>query len=208
MQDNMNHPHTPLPQPIQPPSQKTSSPTSNHFLPTTVLSIGSHTPGAQGSSTVPTLSPAEWYRLNQFYPFIQTMPFQRMIPMMNQDPPVIPSKRRGRPRKVRLNEKPSESSTSKSASTAEHDLISDGPTQTNDFIGQCWFTPHEDGRSDMDLVALWCSNFDNFAEWRNRPKHHAGEKLAIFIVDKGHPKRKGRECEKKVCHTLVHAVDD
>lgn len=193
--DTPTTPHTPLPQPSQPTSQTINTPTPNSFLPSSLYSVGSHTPASQATFTVPTISPADWYRLNQFTPLFHTMPFQPTPPPAQPDLTVQQPKRRGRPRKIRPSEPPAHTT---STATPNYELGSDEPAPLHDIAGKCWFVPHDDGRSDMDLVALWCSDFDNFTEWRTRPKHHAGEKLSAFIVRQGHPKREGRECEKKV----------
>lgn len=82
-------------------------------------------------------------------------------------------------------------------------MILQGPTQSTDLIGHCWSTPHEDGESDMDWVAMWCSNFKNSNKWRTRPKQQSGEKVSLFILDQGHPKREGRAREKNVSHNVL-----
>lgn len=30
---------------------------------------------------------------------------------------------------------------------------------------KCWFTPESDGKSDIDLIAKWCSDFENYNAW-------------------------------------------
>lgn len=76
-------------------------------------------------------------------------------------------------------------------------------TQDPDPKHNCWFTPREDGKSDMDIAADWCSVYANFHEWRTKPKNLVGEKLAIFLVSQDHPNREARECQKKVCHPVL-----
>lgn len=199
LMDAANTPHTPLPlpQPTQPSSQTTPIPSTNNFLPGNLYSLPPPTPGSQPAFTVPTFSPGDWYRLNQFTPLIQTMPYHPSAPPLQPDTTVLPAKRRGRPRKPRPSLPAANHSTSTSIDSPAIDPNKE-PAHSLDLAGKCWFVPHEDGISDMDLVAKWCSHFENFTEWRTRPKHHAGEKVSSSIVAHGHPKRESRECEKKV----------
>lgn len=158
--------------------------------------MGSQAPLLQGSFTIPTISPADCYWLNPFTPVIHTMPFQ---PLPQPPPPnpdasagQPPAKRRGRPCKVRHIDSSATTIPSTSPATPIVENVPEGTAQL------CWFMPQEDGKSDMDLVAGWCSNFNNFTEWQTRPKHLAGDKLSSFIVSHSHPKREPRDCEKKV----------
>lgn len=196
-------PHTPLPQQTQLTSQTTPSPTLNNYLQTPLYSVGSQTQASQASFTVPSISPAEWYRLNPFTPLIHTMPIQpsRQPPNTGPSPQPPPPKRRGRPRKVRPIDAAANESPSDSLVATDVGPESEGPAQL------CWFMPHDDGKSNMDLVAGWCGNFENFTGWRTRPKILAGEKVSAFIVAHGHPRREPRECEKKVrCPNCISRV--
>lgn len=197
--DHPNTPHTPMPQPTQLPSQTTPTPTLNNFLQAPLYSVGLQAPAAQGSFTVPMISPADWYRLNTLTPLIHTMPLQPSPQPPNPEPSALPPapKRRDRPRKVRPIKTAANTLPSTSPATPDVEILSEATTQL------CWFMPHEDGKSDMDLVAGWCSNFENFTEWRTRPKQPAGEKVSSFIVSQGHPKREPRECEKKVSFVWI-----
>lgn len=145
---------------------------------------------------VPTLSPEDWYRHNQFAHFFQTNTYQPTAPhpLPIPEPAVQPMKRRGRPPKVRPNPFHTPSEGSISTSTLPADDANPAPLsfQSADFIGQCWFIQCEEGRSDMDIVMMWCSDFDNFRSWQTKPKQQAGEKISLFLISHGHPKREGQ----------------
>lgn len=114
-------------------------------------------------------------------------------------------KRRGRPPKVRPIPVHTPSEGSKSASTSPADDTNPAAlsSQSADLVGQCWFIQREDERLHMDIVAMWCGDFENFSSWRTKPKQLAGEKVALFLISHGHPKREGRECEKNVGNMIM-----
>lgn len=175
-------PTNPHPQPnlLPPPSTPSASPT--HYLPTLYFSVGSSSPvvHAPPPFAVPTLSPADWYHLNQFAPFIQTNAYQPTspLPVPISRPTVRPMNRRGRPPKVRLIpvHTPSEGSILASTSPADNTNTAPLSSQSADLVGQCWFIQREDKRSDMDIVAMWCSDFDNFSNGEPNQNNWLGRK--------------------------------
>lgn len=132
-------------------------PTPSNLLLTTLFLVVSHILAQQGTFTVPALSPAEWYCLNLSTPLIHTMPIKPPGANPNPDTTALPTKRRSWPYKVRTRKLAAKVSTSTSAPTDDHDSVLEPPAQSTDLVGQCWFMPHNDGKSDMDLVVMWCS---------------------------------------------------
>ncbi|KAH9808578.1 hypothetical protein DFH28DRAFT_1135229 [Melampsora americana] len=63
-----------------------------------------------------------------------------------------------------------------------------------------WFAERSDGYSDMDMVALWCAELDNFDRWRNAvpSKIVVATMLSNYLEEKDRPGRSPRECEKKL----------
>ncbi|KAH9807452.1 hypothetical protein DFH28DRAFT_1006179 [Melampsora americana] len=127
------------------------------------------------------------------------------------------TKKRGRPRKEsaappsqKKGPKKSKSNSSSQpvlASQNEIDSIIKSPddTQETDKMDsdpndskKCWFTPDSDGKSDMDLVAKWCSVFENYNAWHTQKQVVVRERLAAFIEEMGHAPTSGQECEKKI----------
>lgn len=178
-----------------------------------------HTPRHQSQNSLPSstpnnihpssfISPADCFRLGQISLLIQSSPNQGNIPLFPPGPVI--KKRRGRPSKA--------ISTPVTNSTAEPDAdtsssvpadnanpgASSQSYQPVDSTTNCWFTPREDGKFDMDVAANWFSVFANFTEWRTIPKTLVGDKLAAYLVSKNHPKRERRECQKKVCILFVY----
>lgn len=68
-----------------------------------------------------------------------------------------------------------------------------------------WTMKYEhDGLTDIDLVAHWMTDIDNFNKWRKGPnmpnlmsKKQVGEEVANYLLLYGH-ERDGDGCEKKV----------
>lgn len=174
----------------------TPTPSPNQFgPPLSFIQVGSNAPVCHTPFPFPTLSPAEWYRINSFTPFIQAPVYPESAPMPTPESVVRPNKRRGRPPKVRPIPVLTPATASSLATTSNEVELSS--SHMVEVVGQCWFTKREDGRSDMDMVALWCSEFDNFTTWRTKPKQIGGEQVSSFLISHGHPKREGRECEKR-----------
>jgi hypothetical protein len=73
----------------------------------------------------------------------------------------------------------------------------DKPTQSS------WFVEGEDGYSDMDIVALWCAEEDNFDRWKGTIKIQMAGVLSEYMSQKNRPGRKPKECNKKVCTHLT-----
>ncbi|KAH9808611.1 hypothetical protein DFH28DRAFT_1193017 [Melampsora americana] len=71
---------------------------------------------------------------------------------------------------------------------------------SHDTGTQCWFMIHEDGLSDMDVIALWCLELNNYKAWRSgHPSNKAvSEKVATYLKKIGHPRREPREVKKKI----------
>lgn len=188
----------PPPLPSLPTPLSTPSPLQNHFVPPTGLfPLASTSPACQPQTpfAFPTLSPAEWYRLNTFTLFFPNTQYPDSAPMGSPETVVQPTKQRGQPPKVRPIpvHTPEGLSTLSSASQAKTLNNTEGLSQTADLVGQCWFVKQDDGRSNMAMVALWCSEFKNFTTWRTKPKQIGGEQVSTFLLSHGHPKREGRE---------------
>lgn len=170
------------------------------------VTIPSSTPNTINTSSL--LSPADCFRLGQITSMLQSSP----IPLSQPSFPPAPvmKKKRGRPPKPKPTvTKESASASQLSSLPPPNDLdqadITLSPstqattsTQPTESTKLCWFTPREDGKCNMDIAASWCSVFANFNDWRTNPKTLVGEKLALYLVSKNHPKREGRECQKKV----------
>ncbi|KAH9809479.1 hypothetical protein DFH28DRAFT_933777 [Melampsora americana] len=165
---------------------------------------------------VPTLSPEAWFRLHQINPVTSLVSLQANQPQPAPAPPqeveapMAPpesTKKRGRPRKDSAappsqkkglkKSKSISSSQPASASQIEIESIIKSPddTQETDKMDmdpnkskKCWFTPDSDGKSDMDLVAKWCSVFENYNAWRTQKqatgKGNDSDALFHFTVSK------------------------
>ncbi|KAH9815757.1 hypothetical protein DFH28DRAFT_927665 [Melampsora americana] len=201
--------------PSQPIPTSTPTPISNSDQNPSV-SIDTNAAESQPSSTstsfvVPTLSSADWARSQQIVTSDSSNPSSQPLVMATPDPPM---KKRGRPRKpppltsqkptkkkkINQSSQPPESDTP-IESTQEfqndtHTERDDDPDKSK--AKRCWFTPESDGKSDIDLVAEWCSHFENFNAWRTQQKNVVRERVAAYLVSKGHADRGGRECEKKI----------
>ncbi|KAH9819985.1 hypothetical protein DFH28DRAFT_924507 [Melampsora americana] len=67
-------------------------------------------------------------------------------------------------------------------------------------VQSSWFMEGEDGCSDMDIVALWCADDDNFNQWKSGiPSKIANAGvLSEYMAKKNRPGRPPRECNKKI----------
>lgn len=199
-----------LPQDSPPP---TPTPTSNSAQ-NPLDSTGTNTAESQrnpASTTfvIPTVSPADWAQTQR-----TSNPSANSIsqPAMTTTDP--PKKRRGRPPKppALVAQKPPKISKSIQPSQPDSDTpneatqnlkgntqnVDEEDTEITKAKKKCWFTPGSDGKSDIDLVAEWCSNFKNFNAWRTQQKNVVCERVAAYLVSKGHVDRGGRECKKKI----------
>ncbi|KAH9821820.1 hypothetical protein DFH28DRAFT_1120121 [Melampsora americana] len=63
-----------------------------------------------------------------------------------------------------------------------------------------WFEKREDGFSDVDIIALWCAEDDNFKRWKSHipTKIGVAAQVADHLKEKNHPKREPREVDKKI----------
>ncbi|KAH9824925.1 hypothetical protein DFH28DRAFT_10666 [Melampsora americana] len=65
-----------------------------------------------------------------------------------------------------------------------------------------WFLRRETQRSDIDIVAAWCSEKENYQSWRNRDikKNLIGELISKVLIKYGHPNRTPKDCEGAIEH--------
>ncbi|KAH9824896.1 hypothetical protein DFH28DRAFT_1117046 [Melampsora americana] len=209
------------PSPSLPPQHiPTSTPTPiSNSVQSPSVSININAAESQRGSTltpfvIPTLSSADWARTQQVVTSDPSnsisQPASNLVMATND----APQKKRGRPRKAptTASQKPSRKQKALDLSQPtdlntqiEPTLESQADTQTeldddNEKIKgkKCWFTPESDGKSDIDLVAEWCSDFDNFNAWRTQLKNIVSERVSEYLVSKGHANRGGQECAKKI----------
>ncbi|KAH9808111.1 hypothetical protein DFH28DRAFT_1197991 [Melampsora americana] len=200
-----------------PPNSPTPTPTpTSNSAQKPVDPIATNTIESQRNPTltsfvIPTVSPADWaHTQHTSHPSANSI---SQPAMATTDPP---KKRRGRPPKpqARVAQKPAKNPKSIQPSQPESDTQieatqnseAEGNTQNDDEEDtettktkkKCWFTPDSDGKSDIDLVAEWCSKFENFNAWRTQQKSVVCERVAAYLVSKGHVDRGGRECKKKI----------
>lgn len=194
--EDLTPPHpTPL---LRTPSQQQlnilgPNPTPDAHISSSFVSVTSQPP--QSPFNIPIISQADCFRLGQISSLIQTSPNPPTPPIF-APPPAM--KRRGRPPKPK---------TQKIKAVPSDSTEQAEPSLSTDPTLHCWFTARQDGKSDMDIAASWCSVYENFQDWQTKPKHLAGERLAIYLVTKDHPKREARECQKKVSLAILLSTE-
>ncbi|KAH9808798.1 hypothetical protein DFH28DRAFT_607704 [Melampsora americana] len=112
--------------------------------------------------------------------------------MATPDPP---QKKQGRPRKapiasqkapqkpnaLRPSQPPDSDTQIKAPQELQANLQAENDDETDKAKSKkCWFTPESDGKSDIDLVAEWCSDFDNFNAWRTQQKNVVRERVSEY----------------------------
>ncbi|KAH9811846.1 hypothetical protein DFH28DRAFT_1130546 [Melampsora americana] len=197
--------------------QTTPSLTPTNVVQNPPIAVGANTPGTHSplsSTSFPPLSTADWVRLAQINPVTSGLIPHATYQEPLMAPPDPPKKTRGRPKKqpapprsnsVRLS-KPLPDHQASNKKTIEitnesQNEIGKDENEEKDITSskKCWYTPQsEDGKSDMDVVAEWCSIHENFDSWRTQRQVVVRERVAAFLASRNHPNRSGRECEKKV----------
>ncbi|KAH9820081.1 hypothetical protein DFH28DRAFT_1218605 [Melampsora americana] len=170
-------------------------------------SITNPSPPSMPMQHIPTSTPT---------PILNTIHAAESQPTSALPPFVIPTlslKKRGRPQKAPIASqkahqkpnalRPSQPPKSDTRIKAPQELQANIQAENDDETDKtkskkCWFTPKSDGKSDIDLVAEWCSDFDNFNAWQTQQKNMVREQVSEYLVSKGHADRGGRECEKKI----------
>ncbi|KAH9808100.1 hypothetical protein DFH28DRAFT_1136745 [Melampsora americana] len=151
----------------------TSTPTSNSAQ-NPLDSIGTNTAKSQCNPTstnpasttfvIPTVSPADWAHTQH-----TSNPSAKSI---------------SQPAMALSDSDPQNGAPQNSDGITQNDNEED--TDTIKAKKKCWFTPESDGKSDIDLVAEWCSNFENFNAWRTQQKSVVCEQVDSYLVSKGH----------------------
>ncbi|KAH9806824.1 hypothetical protein DFH28DRAFT_940310 [Melampsora americana] len=207
-------------------TQTTPTPSPPTIVQSPSIAIGANTAGTALSAIpfpIPTLTSADWLRLQQVNSLACLMPppSSNQAALANQAAPA--KKPRGRPWKPkaapssqpvsqRVPDQPSQQLSYPSIQTQVHsnappDAQTDSESQSNTQLEEsidpnksqtCWFTPQVDGQSDMDVVAEWCSIFEHFDLWRTKRKEDVGDMVAEYLSKQDHTKRSGQECKKKV----------
>ncbi|KAH9807781.1 hypothetical protein DFH28DRAFT_937483 [Melampsora americana] len=160
------------------------------------ISIDTNAPDSQPSSTsssfvVPMLSSADWAQTQQSVPSNHSNPISQPCVMATPNPP----KKRGRPRK------PPALASQKPPKKIKGLQMSQPPgsdTQIESSTHESQAKTHTENDEEDKTKFKKCCNFENFNAWRTQQKNIVRDRVAAYLVSKGHADRGGRECEKKV----------
>ncbi|KAH9825104.1 hypothetical protein DFH28DRAFT_1144467 [Melampsora americana] len=151
-----------------------------------VLAFSNSTPPSLFSSNLsPSANPGSQQSPGFVFSSQQTSLMSAPNSMNKHRSPSVPAKRaRGRPKKTEKQEK-------------KDDVESDAEDKASQAL---WLEKLSDGYSDMDIIALWCSDSDNYSRWRDRipNKRAVAGSIATYLKDMKHRERPAKEVEKKV----------